>query len=630
MDRKSKGKAVLTESDTGFDYSPVGLSILVVDHDQKCLQEVVTNLRKFTECNQVEEALTLLRMDFSGFDIIITGQRMLGISEFELFRIGRERGLPVVVTSEDDGVDTIQRSLDYGACAYMEKPIPMRDLNMVWTHVYSSRKNKLAQVQKPANDMSRAKKCRMSWKMDIQEKFVESVQEMGIDKATPKKVLERMKTKGVRNVSRDQVSSHLQKHRLKLQKQAPPLHMQEYKDKDGTSSGHVESRYEMEHPPMTLLNGFLNTPDPNQLDISSQQQRAPAAIKNTHGFPNLPLPVEANFCTIEGSTICGNQRKTLMTQMTRAPLSEQICNQLTGHQPFIYHLPNDVPANVLVNEIRKMKSALEKSDNTSCEFPAGMRVLIVDENLESLHLLETMLKQCDYEVAKCNRGKDALSLLKNSRSNTFDIILTERCLPDMDEITLLGKLSKATDLPVIIMSEVGDNSTMVYSIKYGACYYLVKPIRMDELKKIWIHVLKHRIKATPNKILNRMKAQGVQCLTREHVSSYLQKYRKKQLSGNDEVLNTKQLELSNIGTQAVRNVAFHDRSSITEGSTIYGNRSDTFMAENVAAMGGKGPTYFPALELSNHDNFLGDNPGDSAGINLDQLDDILVDYDANI
>ncbi|XP_050285551.1 two-component response regulator ORR26-like [Quercus robur] len=188
MDRKSKRKAVLPESDTGFDYSPVGLSILVVDHDQKSLQEVVTNLRKckhqykVTECNQVEEALTLLRKDISIFDIIITEQRLLGISEFELLRIGREKGLPVVVTSEDDGVDTIQRSLDYGACAYLEKPIPMRDLNMVWTHVYSSRKNKLAQVQKPANDMSKAKKCRISWKMDIQEKFVESVQEMGIDK----------------------------------------------------------------------------------------------------------------------------------------------------------------------------------------------------------------------------------------------------------------------------------------------------------------------------------------------------------------------------------------------------------------------------------------------------------------
>ena len=40
--------------------------------------------------------MTLLRMDFSGFDIIITEQRLLGISEFELLRIGREKGLPVV------------------------------------------------------------------------------------------------------------------------------------------------------------------------------------------------------------------------------------------------------------------------------------------------------------------------------------------------------------------------------------------------------------------------------------------------------------------------------------------------------------------------------------------------------
>ena len=40
--------------------------------------------------------MTLLRKDISIFDIIITEQRLLGISEFELLRIGREKGLPVV------------------------------------------------------------------------------------------------------------------------------------------------------------------------------------------------------------------------------------------------------------------------------------------------------------------------------------------------------------------------------------------------------------------------------------------------------------------------------------------------------------------------------------------------------
>ena len=42
------------------------------------------------------EALTLLRMDRSRFDIIITEQRLLGMSEFELLRIGREMDLPVI------------------------------------------------------------------------------------------------------------------------------------------------------------------------------------------------------------------------------------------------------------------------------------------------------------------------------------------------------------------------------------------------------------------------------------------------------------------------------------------------------------------------------------------------------
>ena len=46
-----------------------------------------------------------------------------------------------------------------------------------------------------------------------------------------------------------------------------------------------------------------------------------------------------------------------------------------------------------------MKPVLKNSDNsnTSSEFPAGMRVLIIDGSQESLHWLEMMLEECDYE-----------------------------------------------------------------------------------------------------------------------------------------------------------------------------------------------------------------------------------------
>ena len=44
------------------------------------------------------DALILLSMDKRGFDIIITEQRLLGMYEFELLRIGKEMDLPVIGT----------------------------------------------------------------------------------------------------------------------------------------------------------------------------------------------------------------------------------------------------------------------------------------------------------------------------------------------------------------------------------------------------------------------------------------------------------------------------------------------------------------------------------------------------
>lgn len=119
-----------------------------------------------------------------------------------------------------------------------------------------------------------------------------------------------------------------QKYRESLKKNEK-LRMMGCKDKDGTSSEHIQSRCQMEeHPPMTQ--GFQSVTW--QL---SQEQQAPAA-KNTQGFQSVTWPSETNFQTIGGSTSCGNQSNALMTQMVEAFSSEQIRNEFTGGQPFDY------------------------------------------------------------------------------------------------------------------------------------------------------------------------------------------------------------------------------------------------------------------------------------------------------
>ncbi|CAH2065967.1 unnamed protein product, partial [Thlaspi arvense] len=73
--------------------------------------------------------------------------------------------------------------------------------------------------------------------------------------------------------------------------------------------------------------------------------------------------------------------------------------------------------------------------------PVGLRVLVVDDDPTWLKILEKMLKKCSYEV----------------------------------------------------MSVDGETSRVMKGVQHGACDYLLKPIRMKELKIIWQHVLRKKL-----------------------------------------------------------------------------------------------------------------------------------------
>ncbi|XP_022855059.1 two-component response regulator ORR26-like isoform X3 [Olea europaea var. sylvestris] len=125
-------------------------------------------------------------------------------------------------------------------------------------------------------------------------------------------------------------------------------------------------------------------------------------------------------------------------------------------------------------------------------FPAGLRVLVVDDDSTWLKILEKMLKKCSYEVTTCNLAKEALQLLRE-RKDGFDIVISDVNMPDMDGFKLLEYVGLEMDLPVIMMSVDGETSRVMKGVQHGACDYLLKPIRMKELRNIWQHVFRKRI-----------------------------------------------------------------------------------------------------------------------------------------
>ncbi|KAE9586926.1 putative response regulator and transcription factor RR-A-type family [Lupinus albus] len=127
----------------------------------------------------------------------------------------------------------------------------------------------------------------------------------------------------------------------------------------------------------------------------------------------------------------------------------------------------------------------------SDQFPIGMRVLAVDDDPTCLFVLETLLKRCQYHVTTTNQAITALTLLREN-NNMFDLVISDVHMPDMDGFKLLELVGLEMDLPVIMLSANGDKKMVMKGISHGACDYLLKPVRIEELKNIWQHVIRRK------------------------------------------------------------------------------------------------------------------------------------------
>lgn len=123
--------------------------------------------------------------------------------------------------------------------------------------------------------------------------------------------------------------------------------------------------------------------------------------------------------------------------------------------------------------------------------PPRIHVLVVDDDPLSLMVLERMLRRCQYQVTTCTRVAAALQLLRE-HTETFDLVMSDVYMPDADGFNLLETVGLEMDLPVIMMSANGETSVVMKGITHGACDYLIKPIRMEELKTIWQHVIRRK------------------------------------------------------------------------------------------------------------------------------------------
>ncbi|KAK7281479.1 hypothetical protein RIF29_09518 [Crotalaria pallida] len=141
--------------------------------------------------------------------------------------------------------------------------------------------------------------------------------------------------------------------------------------------------------------------------------------------------------------------------------------------------------------VENQRGHLMDEEGASDPFPVGMRVLAVDDDPICLRLLETLLRKCQYHVTTTNQAIEALRMLRENRNN-FDLVISDVNMPDIDGFKLLELVGLEMDLPVIMLSAHSDTKLVMKGVAHGACDYLLKPVRIEELKNIWQHVVRRK------------------------------------------------------------------------------------------------------------------------------------------
>ena len=109
------------------------------------------------------------------------------------------------------------------------------------------------------------------------------------------------------------------------------------------------------------------------------------------------------------------------------------------------------------------------------------RILVVDDNPDSLAIMRTILENHGYEVVAAGNGTDGLAVV---RSTPVDLVLLDVMMPDMSGIEVLQqiKLDAATGrLPVILVTAKTQDDDLLSGYEYGADYYIPKPFTAKQL-----------------------------------------------------------------------------------------------------------------------------------------------------
>lgn len=106
------------------------------------------------------------------------------------------------------------------------------------------------------------------------------------------------------------------------------------------------------------------------------------------------------------------------------------------------------------------------------------RVLVCDDESQILRALRVILRDAGYEAVSAASGEEALDLaaVRPPAAAILDLML-----PDLDGVEVTRRLREWSEMPIIVLSAVGEEGAKVRALTAGADDYVTKPFGPPEL-----------------------------------------------------------------------------------------------------------------------------------------------------
>jgi len=117
-------------------------------------------------------------------------------------------------------------------------------------------------------------------------------------------------------------------------------------------------------------------------------------------------------------------------------------------------------------------------DSGPSQVTAKSRLLLVDDDLKFCRLISDYLSRYGFELCCCHDGLSGLNMALNQE---FEAVILDVMMPCLDGYEVLRKLREQSQVPVLMLTALGDETDRIVGLEIGADDYLPKTFSPREL-----------------------------------------------------------------------------------------------------------------------------------------------------